>query len=230
MRDETRNALKLFVEKADKLLSGGYVRYLQEHGGTSLGYHFTKEVEGEEIKEGGSFTIEYKHPDNDAIEAFVLTFRFFIQQNERISFKSLADNALNDPGLSQEWKDEFVKVRDSLNAYLDSNTFITERVVGVVKDRDTGEDRHIDESHVITHRELMETFVYGGLAHANEEKMRVYKRWQGNPLGGFQFMQSVFDDVLMRVLSHIRYVAWLCEQELTGQKIQPSQPSQPPTP
>lgn len=222
MRDETRIALKLFVEKAHKLMSGRFVKYLEEHGGTNLRYYYKKDMDGAGTP---GMMIQHEHPDDDAIDAFILTFRYFIQQSERISFKSLADHALSDPGLSQEWKDEFVKVRTSLNDYLDSNTVITERVVGVEKDKDTGFERHVDETHIITHRELMDTFVYGGLAHANEEKLRVYKRWQSNPLGGFQMMQRVFDDVLILVLQHITYGAWLCEEELAGRKIQPQSPT-----
>lgn len=205
MRDATRDALKLFVKKAKKLLSGGFVTFLQEHGGTSLQYTYKKDA---------GVTIEHIHPDDDAIDAFVLTFRFFIQENERISFRWLANNVLDDDGLSEQWKQEFVKVRDSLNTFLDSNTYINERFVERMMDGENVIERVVSEQF-ITHRELMLTFVYGGLAHANQSREQTYERWEKNTLA-FPVMQKLFDDVLVHVLQHIDYVRWLSEQELAA--------------
>lgn len=92
-------------------------------------------------------------------------------------------------------------MRDALNTFLDSNTYINERVVEYVKDGESVVERVVYVTF-ITHRELMLTFVYGGLAHANQDRVREYERWERNALG-FPMMQKVFDDVLVTVLRHI---------------------------
>jgi hypothetical protein len=97
MRDETGQALALFVEKANRLLSGRFVQYIQEHGGPSYKISFER---------GKDTEVEIKAPDQEAIDAFILTFRFFIQKNERISFRGLT-KVLDDDGLSDEWKQGF---------------------------------------------------------------------------------------------------------------------------
>ena len=55
-------------------------------------------------------------PNEEQISAFILAFRFFIQDNERTSPRSLAANELNDAGISQAWKKAFKSVRKDLNS------------------------------------------------------------------------------------------------------------------
>ena len=66
-------SLKLYVEKAEKLLNTRFVKHLKETGKLSASIS---------IKEGEEVKILRILPDQDAIDAFVLTFRFFIQDND----------------------------------------------------------------------------------------------------------------------------------------------------
>lgn len=211
MRRETRRALKLAVEKSNKLRDGHYVRLIQERGGTHLSYSWKRGEDGT----SGTTTIEQSRPDDDATDALILTFRFFIQKNEAPSFRWLATHVLDDPGLSEEWKQEFTAVRDFLNTFLDRQSGYNERVVAPPPAGTSGEARLVGE-YQWTNRQIMDVFIYGGMAHADPEKRETYERWKSNALG-FPFVQQSFDNIIMTVLNAIARVGYLSERELAAQ-------------
>jgi hypothetical protein len=211
MRTETREALKLVVEKARRLYNGHYLQQVNEKGGTNLSYSYTRQSDGP----GGAVTIDYMHPDDDATDALALTFRFFIMASEMASFRWLANNALNDPGLSVDWKRGFTQARDDFNAFLDSLSHIRERLVGPVPGGSPGEVQVVSESQ-LTNREIMDTFFYGGLAHAEPKKRQTLERWKAMPLF-FPMMQAQFDHIVMMGLHVIIYVGSISDLELARQ-------------
>jgi hypothetical protein len=75
-----------------------------------------------DVKKG--FSATHVSPNQEAIEAFVLTFRYFIQNNERISFGSLNNNVLPDPAITDNWRNEFTRVRNDVNQLLESGPMI----------------------------------------------------------------------------------------------------------
>ena len=87
-----------------------FVKHLKETGELSASVISN---EGEAVKMSRIL------PDQDAIDAFVLTFRFFIQDNEKSSFKRLSESFEKLP-ISPELKKQFVEQRIGLNNYLDS--------------------------------------------------------------------------------------------------------------
>jgi hypothetical protein len=122
---------------------------------------------------------ERRGPEEEAIDAFVLTFRYFIQDNEATSFRKMEQHYLAAPidaGLQQK----FSQLRREVNEYLDGETNINFN----------GEE--------LTRRRIMDTFVYGGLSHANEEKRRLWKTWMGD-----LFMAVMFENEFLVVLSNI---------------------------
>ncbi len=210
MREETRIALKMFVEKSDKLLASRYVHFIREHGGTKLNYHYQR-------SKGWQVTLV--RPDDEATETLVLTFRLFIQDNEHISFRWLAKHVLDDPGLSEEWKQRFKRVRTDVNAFLDGTPNITERVVAPIADDNVTAGADIKEmaqelvsEQLLTYRDIMNIFIYGELAHVEVSKKLVYERWKSNPFG-FPLLQFEFHQILGNVLRAISYVAALTRQE-----------------
>jgi hypothetical protein len=93
----------------------------------------------------------------DEIEAFVLTFRLFTQNNDRISLRSLSqiyESPWMQGGNALEC---FEEVRKELNEHLDGYATIM-----------FGEDK-------ISVRAIVEIVIYGGLAHTNAEKSRILK-------------------------------------------------------
>lgn len=80
-------------------------------------------------------------------------------------------------------KDYLNSARDAINNMLDSTNFIN-----ITLDGDTP-----------TNRRIMDVFVYGGLAHANPEKYRLYKAWNSFPPAA-AMLQTCFTMILGNVL------------------------------
>jgi hypothetical protein len=200
MRDATRDALELFVDKAHELAHCRYVLWLQSNHGTAL------HISGEQ---GSKVVPQPTRPDMDATQALVLTFRFFIQDNEHSSFRWLAEKVLDDPGLSNQWKQGFTKIRDELNAWMDSRSDLNEQYEVESKTRGVP----AVEEHQLTKREIMRVFIYGDFAHADRAQRKTFKSWKANPVW-FDMAQLEFDYMLMGALKGIWYVARLSEREL----------------
>ena len=103
----------LFNEKAEKLLK---LSFTKDIFNKDSGVHFSwKRDEALKVKRTG--------PGDEAIYAFVLTFRFFIQDNEKISFRNIARIYTN-LDIENNLKREFDSARNFINEYLDGKTFI----------------------------------------------------------------------------------------------------------
>ena len=130
-------------------------------------------------------------------DAFVLTFRFFIQKNDRTSFRSLSEGVLDDPNLSTEWKHEFTRIRDELNQYLDAQPDV----------------RLIRDGFSPTRREIMRMFIYGDLAHSDEKLLRELSAWKDETFM-FPLLEAEFNSILIQVFGAIDYIARLSGREL----------------
>ena len=174
------SALKLFNEKAKKLQESNFLKHVLQQ----RKIQFTISAKrGEPVKMSTTF------PDVNAIDAFVLTFRFVIQNNERCSFGNLGD-AYSKLSVSKEIKEQYTEARQKLNEYLDSKISFV-----------------LNKEH-LSRRKVLDIFVYGGLAHANPEKKKIYDKWVGNPIVCNLFVFE-FVSILFQVLRIIRYVAQL---------------------
>lgn len=178
-------ALKLFNEKAERLLNSRFVNFLKENKRLSFRINAKR---GEETKTTRIL------PDQEAIDAFILTFRFFIQNNERCSFGNLNEVYQKLP-ISQELKDKYSKARSKLNKYLDFKTNINLY----------GENP--------TRRRLLDVFVYGGLAHSNPGLEETYRRWKQSSIV-YGFVEVHFCTILEHVLQVIFYVAGINEKAI----------------
>jgi hypothetical protein len=170
--DDHRERLRLFNELAEKLLGTSFVQ-----NGTKLTITF---------EEGKPLAVDLGGMDDESVDAFVLTVRFFIQDGDRISFRTIAE-IYEDPSLPAKLAEHFRAQRDKLNAYLDAPSPTT---VNVPRSR----------------REVLDIFVYGGLAHANADKRRVFKEWRDHPVA-WPLMQNEFAGslyLLAECVSHVR--------------------------
>ena len=140
--------LQLFNQKANKLESLEFVRAVRAE---KFGYTISQRADE-------SFKVERHGPSDEAVDAFVLTYRFFVQDNEPTSFRRMAELYAQLP-LDTPWKQGAQNTRQSLNAFLDSPSPIA-----------------ID-NHPITRRELHDVFLYGDLAHANKAKTEQLAEW-----------------------------------------------------
>jgi hypothetical protein len=173
---EIQSRINLFREKTDRLLSST-VRHALQNGEV----RFTIRAEA-----GASVQIEAGGPTLEAVEAFVLNLRFFIQDNESISIRRMAE-FIEDLSIPEDVKDRVRKGRANFNAYLDSPCGF-----GVFGTHPTN-------------REVLEVFVYGSLAHANEEKRRIYDSWARSSLV-LGMMNQVFMAVLLEFLKYLGFL------------------------
>lgn len=183
--DKIAGAFRLFNEKADKLVRLSFLDKMN-HPDSGVSISFNAE-EGEFVKE------VRRGPEEEAIDAFVLTFRYFIQDKEATSFANMEKLYLGaplDPGLQKK----FVTIRKEVNEYLNKPTNLK-----------------LNEE-TFTNRRLMEIFIFGGFSHANEEKRRVYKTLMGS-MGGLLF-ENEFLRILRDIHIAIAYMKSLNEEAL----------------
>jgi hypothetical protein len=105
--------------------------------------------------------------DQDEVDAFVLTFRMFTQDNDRISLRRLSEiyaSPWMSGGNAQEC---FEDARSTLNDRLDSAATLM-----------FGNDQ-------ISVRQICDIVIYGGLAHTNEEKSTIFENWKQSGIMGF---------------------------------------------
>jgi hypothetical protein len=169
-----KEALQLFNKKADEVLNSSMLEELSKQG-TGIAFD-----------DDGN--IEKKHgPSTDQIKAFVLDLRFFIQDNERSSFRNLAklyQDAPVDPWI----KKHFELMRAYLQTYLNAPSLDQEF-----------------KGKSITNQELLDTFLYGGLAHANRSKETQFNEWMDDPVFA-TYLQHEFVWMLADLCRVIRYV------------------------
>ncbi len=183
------HALSLFNEKAEKLMRLSFIKAMIDNSGVTLSWR---------AKEDGLFEEQHERrgPNEEAIDAFVLTFRFFIQDNEQSSFHKMAEHYLAAP-IEESFKSAFATTRKNINEFLDGPSDFPIEYDG----------RHL------TRREVMDVFVYGGLAHANRAKKELYDSWMSIP--PFRpLIENEFVYTLTVILDAINYLKGLNEAAL----------------
>ena len=180
----------MFNEKAKRLLESSFVASLL-HPSSGV------KISGRKT-EDGSFGVrtEVRGPSEESIDSFVLTFRFFIQDNENTSLRNIT-TTYQAAHIDQEFSDRLESARSATNQLLDSPNLFNISVNNITP----------------SNRDVMETFIYGGLAHANPDKYNEFKDWMSFPPTAGLF-QACFTSVLGHVLSAIGFVAKLNEEVL----------------
>ncbi|GEM_PF-3223716 len=151
--DVEQETLKIFIERAERVLRSGLVQNVLSH---QLGYSMKWKI-------GEGITIQYPDCHEDDRDAFVLSLRLFIQNNDTISIHNVSQIIETLP-VSNTVKEPFRQQRAELNRYLDSNPMFTA----------FGEPKN--------YRDLLNTFVYGDLSHFDANLRPAFLRWMTDPL------------------------------------------------
>jgi hypothetical protein len=178
---EALDTLRLVVEKADKLERLRFTEHLRSGG--SIGFSGSRSETG--------FNIAYNGPDEEAIDAFVLTYRFFIQNNERSSLANIEGLFTRLP-LDRRRIDAVIGTRKSVNDFLDSST-------GVVVN-----------GQQLKRRTLIDTFLYGDFAHGKPKHKALMDQWVAT--GGRPVFQSIFVATISEVLNAIFWFRQACRE------------------
>ena len=139
--------LSLFNEKFEELSKTGFY---QNWNGKKLSFSF-------------SFTenkVDQEIPSDDEIKAFILTLRFFIQDNEPSSLRNLAAH-YETLSIPKEMVSDFQQSRKMLNDYLKSNT-----------------NFGAEGKPLYTYKQIFESYIYGHYAHSNTDKRAQIKKWE----------------------------------------------------
>lgn len=172
LTEDILRPLRLFNEKANTLRNSRFV----QHGTISGSVYATQDQQ---------VHTAINLPDEEAIRAFVLTFRFFIQEKETSSFKRLADTYEKLP-VSEELKTQYSTLRRGLNDLLDASSNL--------------------KIFNLTRRDIIWTIIYGELAHSDEEKLARIDVWRKDPVI-WTLVQFEFNSSLADVLEYIVAVA-----------------------
>ena len=165
--------LTLFNEKAQKLFNLSFVKKL-----VNSGYSFKYREEDKKL------VGVIKGPDDEAIDAFINTLRFFIQDNEPSSQRNI-DGIYNNLNIPNDLKKDFKNARRATNKFLDSKSIFT------------------INGNNITNRKIFNVFIYGGISHSNHKKE--FDSWQKNFLL-FTPLKNEFVTILSLVLNNIMYI------------------------
>lgn len=182
-----REVLEIFVETVEELQTSEFARQIKS--GIRVG-----------LKAGNGVIIsELVGPDKEALKAFLLTLRFFRQNNEETSLCNMATRvaALN---VDQELKDLFQASRDQFNAFLDSPLAIPVNGVGA------------DNKRV-----LFESFLYGIYAHANPDHRRRVKNWEKLPF--YSELEAQFLMIISNFMAAVTKMAEICIKILVSGKV-----------
>ena len=185
MRQDTLEALELFVEKTEKLKFFDFVKFPQRA-------RFTWSWNQ------GNEKIEIAGPRDQDIDAFLFTYRFFFDKKEHCSFRWLFEHVLDDPDLSEHWKEGFREVREKLNRYLDSYPAITVT--------------NAENPLPMTNLQIRDLFLFGDLSHAtwNMENRNKFKKWMSH--GATKgLLTSQFIDILFVTFDLTLKVSDLCQ-------------------
>ena len=181
--------LELFNEKAEKLGSSRYTAYVLNN---PVGFKGSDE--------DGFQSLQAMVPDGEAVDAFVLTMRFFVQDNEPTSIRNMEQLYSGLP-VSERLVRQAKEARAALNAELDKPSLIS--VNGWTP----------------TAREIFQVFFWGELAHSNDSYKKQHDEWRKSPVG-YPMMQAMFHDTLMVLLDCVFWFRdhnTLALRELAGQ-------------
>jgi len=184
-----QETLKIFVERAERVLR---TRLVQQVLSRQLSCRM-------DWKEGQGMTIDYPDCHEDDRDAFVLSLRLFIQNNDKISIYNIA-KIIEDLPFSDAIKAPFHEQRSELNRYLDATPFF----------RAGAEPKN--------YRELLNTIIYGDLSHFDPKLRPMLQRWMADPFV-WPHMQTQFLMVCQTIvlcLTVFRTVAQMALDELAN--------------
>jgi hypothetical protein len=156
--------LLLFNEKADELENSSFIRDYVKIAIVTTYKRSQNVIQSQ----------RYDGPTDESIKAFVLTIRFFLQTKESISLDNITKLYARLP-IDAELVNSVNELNTKINTFLD--TISDFKIVH----NNTTNSNTSTYTCVYTYRNLLDIFLYGGLAHADKEKKIIYDDLKNRP-------------------------------------------------
>jgi hypothetical protein len=186
--EEARRILGLFTTKAEKLNGLQFLTALRSGKGS---YKMQGRI-GAPVEVTGDFATV------DEVDAFVLTLRLFIQDNEPISLRRIGQLYQDTPELAQV-AERVAELRAKMNKFLDADSPV------------------VWQKQQLPRRRILDVFFYGGLAHTHLEKTQEFARWMEHEYMAMPF-QAEFYDIVAAITQTI---FWIRQVNLDGLELLP---------
>lgn len=183
---EALRRLRLFNQKAAELSALSFpAKAFHEEAGASV------RVEGSNVH------VEKIGADRESTAAFALTLRLFLQPRDGIEVHQIESlyRVLTIPDEDKYWVTENLK---DLDAYLDGRDVVKIAIDGVW----------------VTNRIILETFLYGDLAHVNSDKRSIYEKWRAGPMN--LLLESRFEQIVGEVMRFVFWLARMNDESIRG--------------
>ena len=95
----------------------------------------------------------------DSVDAFVLNVRLLVQDTDGFSIRRLAEDVYHDNSVPHTLRSRFGEQRQKWCSHIDARSPFT----------------HFAENRNYTNGELFDILMYGGLAHVNRDKVRLFR-------------------------------------------------------
>ncbi len=178
--DREIEILDIFIESVDELLGSQFLKQSQSNGiSTNISW----------LHDG--LSSQQIGPQREAVKAFLLTLRFFRQNNEPTSLCNMED-LISGLAIDKQLKDRFRQSRANFNDYLDEPPS-TPFPGGCGAE---------------TRRNILDGFLYGVFAHANPKHRRRVKTWDNAPYSSD--VRAQFDLILLQFLIALAALANIC--------------------
>ena len=176
--EEAVRRLRLFNEKAEILLEKR--SFLKKVSAENAGFQFTWLENSVSTQRLGA--------DDEATDSFVITFRMFIEPRDNISICQTLElyEQLDVPIEVKQWAKAF------LQEYVRFRQEHGPAKIIVQKTRKGLDGQSIiAEEETLTNGLILETFIYGDIAHTNDDKRKRFQHWKSLSL--FPMMQNQFE-------------------------------------
>lgn len=196
---EDLDTMRTFHEKIERLRQSQFAETVfTEETGVTLEY--------ERGKPPGS---EVRGPNQESIDAMVLTLRLTMQDNDRISLRRMAE-------MLEKYRTETPAVERFLDCREKLNDFLGSCIEPSIK---LGDD-------YLKNEQILRGVIYGELAHVNEEKAKAMASLREMPWVS-AVIDNAFNVIVAEFLNALFYLQIQNREvykELTGERLSISQP------
>ena len=133
-------------------------------------------------------------PDNEAISAFILKYRLFIQDKDGISLRNVEKLFLNLP-IEFDYKERYKVLRQNINNILDEESNVQIK------------------KHRVTFREIHDMFIYGAWTHLkeNDKNRKNYLAIKDNKVI-YPIFANDFNVTLIKIMNELVKIKFLNEE------------------